>query len=74
MGEEFTAPADEIDRFMYAVSMTVCLPASMAEEPSAATGTVMRPSTLRDYATQAGFTNVEVLPFEPGFLRFYRLT
>jgi 2-polyprenyl-3-methyl-5-hydroxy-6-metoxy-1,4-benzoquinol methylase len=74
VGEEFTAPADEIDRFMYAVSLTVCLPAGMAEEPSAATGTVIRPSTLREYATQAGFTNVEVLPFEPGFLRFYRVT
>ena len=74
VGEEFTAPADEIDRFMYAVSTMVCLPAGMADEPSAATGTVMRPSTLREYATQAGFENVEVLPFEPGFLRFYRLS
>jgi 2-polyprenyl-3-methyl-5-hydroxy-6-metoxy-1,4-benzoquinol methylase len=74
VGDEFTAPADEIDRFMYAVSMTVCLPAGMAEEPSAATGTVMRARTLRGYAREAGFPNVEVLPFEPGFLRFYRLT
>jgi len=74
VGEQFTAPADEVERFMYSVSTLVCLPAGMAEEPTAATGTVIRPSTLREYATQAGFTNVEVLPFEPGFLRFYRLS
>jgi len=74
VGDEFVAPADEIDRFMYAVSLTVCLPAGMAERPSAATGAVMRASTLSDYAAQAGFANVEVLPFEPGFLRFYRLS
>jgi hypothetical protein len=46
----------------------------MAEQPSAGTGTVMRAGTLRDYAQQAGFSGLEVLPFEPGFLRFYRLT
>ncbi len=74
VGDEFTAPADEIDRFMYAVSLTVCLPASLAEEPSAATGAVMRAGKLGGYARKAGFTDVEVLPFEPGFLRFYRLT
>jgi hypothetical protein len=74
VGDAFSAPADEIERFMYAVSATVCLPAGLADEPSAGTGAVMRASKLRDYATQAGFTQVEVLPFEPGFLRLYRLT
>jgi hypothetical protein len=33
----------------------------------------MRPSTLREYATQAGFSQVEVLPIEHEFWRFYRL-
>ncbi|MGH8958247.1 MAG: hypothetical protein ACRDVK_06190 [Acidimicrobiia bacterium] len=38
------------------------------------TDEVMRAGKLRDYATQAGFREIEVLPFEPGFLRFYRLS
>ena len=74
VADEFTAPGDEVERFMYAASTLVCLPAAMTEQPSAATGTVMRASTLRDYAGRAGFTDVTVLPFEPGFQRLYRLT
>lgn len=73
VGETFTAPADEIERFMYGASLLVCLPTGMAEQPSAATGTVMRPSTLRRYAVEAGFRAVEVLPIEHPFFRFYRL-
>ena len=34
----------------------------------------MRPDTLRGYAREAGFADVEVLPIEDfGFWRFYRL-
>jgi len=73
VADAFTAPGDEVERFMYAASLLVCLPGGLAEQPSAGTGTVMRAGTLRDYATQAGFRDMEVLPFEPGFLRFYRL-
>ena len=74
VADAFTAPGDDVERFMYAASVLVCLPGGLAEQPSAATGTVMRAGTFRDYATKAGFRDVEVLPFEPGFLRFYRLT
>lgn len=45
----------------------------MVQQPSAATGTVMRPATLRRYARQAGFAGVEVLPIEHDFWRFYSL-
>jgi hypothetical protein len=45
----------------------------MAERPSAGTGTVMRPATLRRYATEAGFSRVEILPIENDLWRFYRL-
>ena len=38
-----------------------------------ATGTVMRPDTLRRYATDAGFARVDVLPVQDDFFRFYRL-
>ena len=74
VADAFTAPGDEVERFMYAASTLICLPGGLAEQPSAGTGTVMRFGTLRDYARKAGFRDIEVLPFEPGFLRFYRLT
>ncbi len=71
--ESFTAPADEVERLLYGFSILCCLPAGMAEEPSAATGTVMRPDTLRRYAEEAGFRSVEVLDLEHDLMRFYRL-
>ena len=73
VGESFTAPADEVERFMYCASVLLCLPAGMAEQPSAGTGTIMRPDTLRRYASEAGFRDVEILPIEHPFFRFYRL-
>jgi 2-polyprenyl-3-methyl-5-hydroxy-6-metoxy-1,4-benzoquinol methylase len=73
VGESFTAPADEVERLMYSASVLLCLPTGMAEQPSAGTGTVMRPDTLRRYASEAGFREVEILPIEHPFFRFYRL-
>ncbi len=69
----FEAPGGLTDRLFYGFSLLVCLPASMAEQPSAATGTVMRPDTLRRYAAEAGFADVEILPVEHFLWRFYRL-
>ena len=40
----------------------------------AGTGTVMRTETVRRYASEALFGNVEVLPIEHDFYRFYKLT
>jgi hypothetical protein len=45
----------------------------MADSPSAATGTVMRPATLIAYAQSAEFSTVAILPIEHDFLRFYQL-
>jgi len=73
VAETFVAPGDELERYCYGVSVLHCLPVGMAEQPSAATGTVMRPATLRRYASEAGFSSVEILPIEHEFLRFYRL-
>ncbi|MFN8584434.1 MAG: methyltransferase domain-containing protein [Dehalococcoidia bacterium] len=73
VAEEFAAPADAVERLMYGYSILICLPDSMSHTPNAATGTVMRPSTLRTYALEAGFTEVETLPIENDFFRFYRL-
>ena len=69
----FTAPGDELERMMYGWSITHCLPAAMAEQPSAAIGTVIREATVRDLASQAGFGGVDVLPVDGGFFRLYAL-
>ncbi len=73
VAETFTAPGDEIERLMYAYSVLCCLPAGLSESPSAGTGTVMRPDTLRRYAQEAGFSDVKILPIEHDFFRVYRL-
>lgn len=73
VAETFTAPVDELDRFNYGWSAVHCLAAAMTEPDSAATGTVIRETTVRDYATQAGFSKCTVLPIEHDFWRFYRL-
>ena len=74
VADSFTAPGDEAERLFYGISVVLCLPAGMADESSAATGTVMRASTMRTYALEAGFKDVEVLDLEHPMLRFYRLT
>jgi 2-polyprenyl-3-methyl-5-hydroxy-6-metoxy-1,4-benzoquinol methylase len=72
-GEQFTAPGNPMERLFYSTSLFVCLPWGMTERSSAATGTVMRPATLRRYAQEAGFRSTEILPIEHDFFRFYRL-
>jgi 2-polyprenyl-3-methyl-5-hydroxy-6-metoxy-1,4-benzoquinol methylase len=73
VAETFTAPGDEVERLMYGFSLMCCLADGMAHQPSAATGTVMRPSTLRRFAAEAGFADVEILDIANDFYRFYRL-
>jgi 2-polyprenyl-3-methyl-5-hydroxy-6-metoxy-1,4-benzoquinol methylase len=72
--EEFTAPGPEREQCEYGWSLIACLPDAMGVPGTAATGTVMRPSTLRGYAAEAGFTDVQVLPIDTPSWRFYRLT
>ena len=74
VADRFTAPGDDVERYMYGFSILHCLPVGMTERPTAATGTVMRADTLRGYAREAGFAAVEVLPVEHDFFRFYGLT
>lgn len=71
--DEFRPDAGDIDRIMYGYSLFVCLPDGLSHQPSAATGTVMRPATLRRYAQEAGFVDIEVLEDDYGFWRFYDL-
>jgi 2-polyprenyl-3-methyl-5-hydroxy-6-metoxy-1,4-benzoquinol methylase len=73
VADEFTAPGDEMERFVYAASVLHCLPVGMTEEGSAATGTVIRSSIVREYATRAGFSGVDVLDVDHPQFRLYRL-
>jgi hypothetical protein len=54
-------------------SITCCLPAGLADRPSAGTGTVMRAGTLERYAREAGFSGIEVLPIDHDTFLYYRL-
>ncbi|MFI7547090.1 class I SAM-dependent methyltransferase [Actinoplanes sp. NPDC049599] len=73
VSDTFTAPAGEIERLQYAFSVLHCLPATRAESSDVANGTVLRASTLLDWARAAGFTRPEVLDITNDFWRFYRL-
>ena len=73
VAERFPGRGDDVERVMYGFSLLICLPDGRSHTPSAATGTVMRPDTLRRYAEEAGFAGLEVLPIENDLWRFYRL-
>src|SRR5262249_49285171 len=69
LGENRTFPG----RLNYNFSVLHCLPQAMVFPGSAGTGSVIRPSLLKGYAQEAGFSRVEVLPIEHPLWRFYRL-
>ena len=73
VSESFSPDADEVEHLMYGFSNFVCLPDGMSSAHSAGTGTVMRPDTLRRYARAAGFEDIDILPIETDFWRFYQL-
>lgn len=70
---EFTAPGDQLERMMYGWSVVHCLPAAMAERPSAAIGTVLRSSLLETLAIDAGFLAVQKSDIDAGFFDLYVL-
>lgn len=69
--ETFTVPASEMERFFYTFSTLHCLAVSMQND-GVGTGTVIRPDTMRRYAAEAGFSNVEALAVEhPQFVLYH---
>jgi 2-polyprenyl-3-methyl-5-hydroxy-6-metoxy-1,4-benzoquinol methylase len=72
VGESFASRNEDTEWLNYGFSVLHCLPAGLADQPSAATGAVMRPETLRRYALEAGFREVEVLPIDNLLFTFYR--
>jgi len=73
VAERFSAPGDAIERMMYGWSIVHCLPAARVDTPSQATGTAIRPATVRACAAEAGFRTCEVLPIDHELFRFYRM-
>jgi 2-polyprenyl-3-methyl-5-hydroxy-6-metoxy-1,4-benzoquinol methylase len=71
--DHFTGKPDDLEAYFYGWSIFDCLPTGMYEQPSAGTGTVMRPSTLEGYAREAGFTRFQALPIEHDTFRLYLL-
>lgn len=71
--DRYAADGDPMERFQYGFSVLHCLPATRAEEHVVAHGTVIRASTIADWAAEAGFGRTQVLDIEDPFWRFYRL-
>ena len=70
--DRFELPATEMERFFYTFSTLHCLAVSM-QDGGAGTGTVIRADTVRQYASEAGFAEVEILDVEHPQFVLYRL-
>ncbi len=70
--DTFTAPGDDIERFLAAFSPIWCLPQGLADGPNAH-GTLLRAPEFKAYAQRAGWSDVEILPIEHMSWHFYRL-
>jgi SAM-dependent methyltransferase len=73
VGDEFTATPDDVERVQYGFSVLHCLPATMAEDPVEAAGTVLRAPTVRRWAATAGFAACTELDVDNDSWRFYRM-
>ena len=73
VGESFAQRNEDTEWFMYGFSVLHCLPVCLSDRPSAGTGTVMRQHQFREYALEAGFREVTVLPIDNASYVFYRL-
>jgi SAM-dependent methyltransferase len=72
VGETLNA-GDPTETFFATASVLWCLPQGRVEPDSEAVGTVMRTGRFRGIARRAGWSDIEILPIEHPFWRFYRL-
>lgn len=70
--QTFTVPTNEMERLFYSFSTLHCLAVSMQDD-GVGTGTVIRADTVNRYATEAGFSVVDVLDVEHPQFVLYRL-
>jgi SAM-dependent methyltransferase len=71
--DTFSPDGDPMERFLYGWSVLHCLPATRAETHVVASGSVLRASTVAEWAAAAGFPSTTVLDIEDDMWRFYRL-
>jgi SAM-dependent methyltransferase len=71
--ETFTAPGDEVERYLGATSALWCVPQGRVGPDPEPVGTLMRPATMRALAARAGYSDVRIEPIDHQFWRFYRL-
>ena len=50
-------------RFFYGASVLHCLPVGMSEQPSVGSGAALQVETMRGYAKDAGFHDIELIRF-----------
>jgi SAM-dependent methyltransferase len=74
VGDTLQENTNFMGHFFYNFSVLHCLPQALAFPDSAGTGTVIKPSIVRQYADEAGFSEVRILNIENPQFRFYRLT
>lgn len=74
VADYFTTDVDPGERFQWGWSALHCLPTALTAPPAAGTGCIMRAPTLRRYAQAAGFADIDILPIDHDFWRFYTLT
>jgi hypothetical protein len=73
VADEFTPTPDAVERMQYGFSVLHCLPATMAEDPVEAAGTVLRAPTVDRWAAEAGFVAFTRVPIAHDFWQFYRM-
>jgi 2-polyprenyl-3-methyl-5-hydroxy-6-metoxy-1,4-benzoquinol methylase len=71
--DETLAVGDPVQTFFATASVLWCLPQGRVERNSEAVGTVMPASRFRRIAQEAGWSDIEILPIDHPFWRFYRL-
>jgi SAM-dependent methyltransferase len=71
--EETLGVGDPVQTFFATASVLWCLPQGRVEPDSEAVGTVMPASRFRRIAVEAGWSDIEILPIDHPFWRFYRL-
>lgn len=69
---ETLTPGEPVELFFATASVLWCLPQGREDTTSEAVGTVMRPADFTALARRAGWDDVEVLPIDHPFWRFYR--
>ena len=66
---------DDSTRWKHGHNVLHCLPVSMNEQPSVAAGTVLEIETMRSWAKEGGFFDIQMVPVMPegGTNGLYRL-